>query len=230
MPTPPTGVIEGLDQTMRSTVPICVQTGPQSGFTILEVLVALIIILLGLLGLAGLQARAQQAEVESYQRAQALVVLQDIVDRINANRATAPCFAVTTSSGKPYLGSTGADHVGTVSCTATGTAADAPATQSIDALDAALQGVAEATSAGNVGAMTGARACIALDPGAVAPPTPDTYTVAVAWQGMTDTVAPSVPAGSSTGLANAVACGTNLYGAETKRRVIWTTLSIGRLN
>ena len=39
--------------------------------------------------------RAQQAEVESYQRAQALVLLQDMVDRINANRKTAGCYAFT---------------------------------------------------------------------------------------------------------------------------------------
>ncbi|MDP2155736.1 MAG: type IV pilus modification protein PilV, partial [Sulfuricella sp.] len=58
----------------------------ERGFGMIEVLVSLFILLTGLLGLAGLLARSQQAEMESYQRAQALVLLQDMVARINANR------------------------------------------------------------------------------------------------------------------------------------------------
>ena len=52
----------------------------------IEVLVSLVILLLGLLGLIGLQAKAHNAEIESYQRAQAIVLLQDMFDRMNANR------------------------------------------------------------------------------------------------------------------------------------------------
>ena len=51
-----------------------------SGFTMIEVLVSLLVITFGLLGLAGLQTRMQQAEFESYQRSQALVLLYDMVD------------------------------------------------------------------------------------------------------------------------------------------------------
>src|SRR5512132_1216789 len=70
----------------------------QGGFSLLEVLIAIMIVMVGLLGLAGMQARAQVAEFESYQRAQALVLLYDMMDRINNNRSTASCFAATTSS------------------------------------------------------------------------------------------------------------------------------------
>src|SRR5580765_1687151 len=59
------------------------------GFLMMEVLVALIVVLAALLGLAKLQAKTQQGEMESYQRSQALVLMQDIVDRINANRTDA---------------------------------------------------------------------------------------------------------------------------------------------
>ena len=52
----------------------------------IEVLITFVVLLVGLLGLIGLQARTQQAELESYQRGQALVLLQDMVDRMNANR------------------------------------------------------------------------------------------------------------------------------------------------
>src|SRR5512134_2642451 len=80
------------------------------GFSMIEVLMALLIIVLGLLGLAGLQVRIQQAEFESYQRAQALVLLQDMVDRIhlkrNLNVTSTNCFRFTTNttSGTPFLG------------------------------------------------------------------------------------------------------------------------------
>jgi type IV pilus assembly protein PilV len=59
--------------------------------------------------------------------------------------------------------------------------------------------------------MIGARGCVTFD--AVT----NTYTVAIAWQGIAD-----MP-------ASTVNCANNLYGSETKRRVVWTTLTIGAL-
>src|SRR5574341_613980 len=91
-----------------------IRPGPFSpnarGFSMGEVLMALLIIVLGLLGLAGLQVRIQQAEFESYQRAQALVLLYDIVDRVHSLRIAATCFRFTTdtAAGTPYIG-TGAN-------------------------------------------------------------------------------------------------------------------------
>ena len=67
----------------------------QSGFSMIEVLVTLIILLVGLLGLAGLMVQSQRSEVESYQRVQALILLKDMVGRINANRKVASCYAFT---------------------------------------------------------------------------------------------------------------------------------------
>ena len=65
------------------------------GFILLEVLVAIIILAFGLLGLAGLQERMQAAEMESYQRSQALVLLEDMGARINANRVAAATYDTT---------------------------------------------------------------------------------------------------------------------------------------
>src|SRR5919202_6329509 len=75
-----------------------------SGFTLIEVLISLLILTFGLLGLAGLQGVAQRAEAESYQRAQALVLLQDMVDRINANRKVAGCYAFSPAAGTTLAG------------------------------------------------------------------------------------------------------------------------------
>ncbi len=77
----------------------------QTGLTLVEVLVSVVILLVGLLGLAALMTNSQKAESESYQRAQALLLLQDMVGRINANRAVAACYAITdATAGTPFLG------------------------------------------------------------------------------------------------------------------------------
>jgi type IV pilus assembly protein PilV len=200
----------------------------QAGFTMMEVLVTLVVLLLGLLGLVSLQVRAHQAEMESYQRAQALVLMQDMIDRLNSNRKAASCYAVTTASGAPYLGVADSGHSGAISCTATGTSADAMAVSSVNAWDTALTGASEKDSGGNaIGVMLGARGCIGRDAGANST---FTYTVAVAWQGLANTIAPSVPAASPAGMTAAVACGQGLYGNVARRRVVWTTVTIANLN
>src|SRR3954453_9477866 len=90
----------------------------EAGYLLIEVLITMFILAVGLLGVVGLQARAQQAETDSYQRTQALVLLRDMAARINANHGQA--FDTTTS---PYL-------VPTTAPLGTGTTKDcsAPAT------------------------------------------------------------------------------------------------------
>ena len=53
-------------------------SAPQSqrGTSLVEVLVTMVILAIGLLALAGLQARLHVLQIESYQRAQALILLQ----------------------------------------------------------------------------------------------------------------------------------------------------------
>src|SRR5258706_14532069 len=69
------------------------------GTTMIEVLVSIVIVVIGLLGLAGLQSRASVAEMEAFQRAQALVLLQDMSDRINANRRHAMEYVTAAPLG-----------------------------------------------------------------------------------------------------------------------------------
>lgn len=61
----------------------------QSGFTLLEVLVAIIVISLGLLGLAGLQAATLRNNQIAYYRGMAIQQTYDMADRIRANQAGA---------------------------------------------------------------------------------------------------------------------------------------------
>lgn len=182
-----------------------------AGFSMVEVLVSLVIILLGLLGLLGLQAYAHQAELESYQRAQALILMGDIVDRINTNRGGASCYAITTnaSAGTPFLGAAGTGHYSAATCPDSD--AKTKATSDLSQIDSALQGAAETLSSSPVGAMLGARACVSYDA------TTEEFTVAVAWQGLSPTIIPT---------SN---CAKGLYGQETLRRVVSTTLKLAKL-
>ena len=193
-----------------------------SGFSMIEVLVALMLVVLGLLGLAGMQVRMQQAEFESYQRAQALVLMQDMVDRIQLSRVTAACFRYTTTVvGTPYLG-VSASY--TPACAVSSANDNTQAVNSMTDWSNLLTGAAETKGGTSVGAMVGARGCVnynaaseLLDPTAAAIPGTGIYTVAVAWQGTTETIAPTVN------------CANGLFGPEARRRVVSTQFRLAFL-
>lgn len=218
----------------------------QTGFSMIEVLVALVILMVGLLGLAGLMVQSQRSEVESYQRVQALILLQDMANRINANRKAASCYPFTNNvaTGAPYLGATSTLATPTVTaaaapCTAAAIQAIYPtmptavATASINTTvydmnewHKALLGTSETLSAVKVGAMADARGCVSYDatqelqdPVTLANiPGSGIYTISVAWQGLGDTFANGT-----------YFCGKGQYPAETQRRVIGMTIRIANL-
>ena len=198
----------------------------QAGFNMLEILFSLLIVTTGLLGLAGTQVIAQRAEQESYQRAQAMVLMTDIVDRINTNRKAAICYNITTDAinGTGYLGTTGSGkyNISSYSCPslATNPAAVSRAQLDLQFIDQMVLGTSEKISGNAVGAMLGARTCIGFDTAS------QSYTVAIAWQGTTSTFS---PASWPTGPAVAKNCALNLYGADTQRRVVWTTIIVASL-
>jgi type IV pilus assembly protein PilV len=173
----------------------------QDGTSMIEVLVAIVIVVVGLLGLAGLQSRAALAEMESFQRAQALVLLQDMVDRIGANRKNSMSYVTSTPLGTGNL------------------VADCTGLTGVD-LDKcewnnALLGAAEQQGGGSVGAMIGARGCVENQVATM----PRRFVVAVVWQGLNPTVSPS-----------STACGEGLYGTgDLARRAVTTNLTIGCL-
>jgi type IV pilus assembly protein PilV len=170
------------------------------GVTMLEVLVAIFILTIGLLGTASMQSQMQATQVEAYQRAQAIVLLQDMVDRVNANRKNVDDY-VTTSP----VGTSSQD------CSALTAVADK------DKCDwnNALFGAAELQGTQTLGAMIGARGCITNPVTSM----PREVVVAVAWQGLRPTVAP--------GGTN---CGQNLYGTDDRvRRAMVARITIGCL-
>lgn len=182
----------------------------QQGSSLIEVLVTLVILMLGLLGLVGLMLQSQRSQMESYQRVQALVVLQDMVSRINTNRKAAACYAVTTAAdGSPFLGTGSAL---TPAC-AVGTAEQqARAVQDMTEWHNLLLGSTEKSGTSDVGTMLGARGCVQLVSAGV-------YQVSVVWQGHGKTAAPA-----------GVSCATGRYGDDAQRRAVTVPLQIASLS
>jgi len=190
----------------------------QAGYLMIEVLITMFILAIGLLGVVGLQARAQQAETDSYQRTQALILAQDMADRISANRT-----AAFDTSASPYIVPTTAPlGTGTTkNCTSTPTTADID----LCAWSSALLGAAESiggtcdTSVGSTG--THCAGTLLKARGCITSPSPHTYLIQVVWQGLTPSAAP--PA--------SVACGSGSYGANDDfRRAVTTVVQIGDIN
>ena len=181
----------------------------QSGTSLLEVLITMVVVAFGLLGIAIFQAKAQVGSIEAYQRAQAVLLLEDLQSRINGNSAQADNYVTASALG------TGDTQPSNCSAVAAGSARD------LCEWSASLKGAAEVKAGANIGAMTGARGCVSQVQAR------DTstgvcrqaiYLVSVAWQGMHPTMAP------------ALACGRDAYGADTNRRAISVRVAVGLPN
>ena len=138
-------------------------TASQRGSSMIEVLVTIVLIAFGLLGMAGLQSRIQVSEMEAYQRAQALVLLNDMAARIATNRTVAASYVTVSALG---AGMTQACPSGTT-------------LQQTDSREwcNALQGAAEVTGGNKLGAMIGGRGCVKSLGN-------NEYMITVAWQGL----------------------------------------------
>jgi len=191
----------------------------------IEVLVALLILMVGLLGLAGLQMQGLRSEMESYQRVQALILLQDMIGRINSTRGTnnkpTDCTGLDgvalntcqwgniTNNVSAYV----ADDIGTGAaavCTAlTGQKRDQCEWSN------ALLGTSETKGGTAMGAMVGGRGCIRI---ASQDTRQITMQISVVWQGLGKTFAP---------LNNP--CGEGKYGDPAQRRVVSLTTKIANI-
>lgn len=149
------------------------RAGSQGGASLIEVMVTVVVLVVGLVGLAGLHARLQATEFESYQRAQAVLLVNDMASRMALNRNQAASYV---SGGSVVAGN----------CPSAGS------TQaSVDLRDwcLALEGAAEKSGGSNIGALIGGRGCVQS--------ATDGYMVTVAWQGIVPLSAP--PASVSCG-------------------------------
>ena len=183
------------------TVPsqLLAQRRAQHGAMLLEALIAILICAFGLLGFVGMQARSTATEFESYQRSQALVLVEDMTARINANRANAATYV-----------SAGLIGAGAIADCSLLTGAN------LDLCEWAnlLRGSTETRGGAKVGSMINARGCITRPATST-----DRYIVAIAWQGINQTRAPT----STCGQGNAD------FPTESLRRVVSSALCVGLL-
>jgi len=170
----------------------------QHGITMIEVLVTIVILAFGLLGIAVFQSKASVGSIESYQRAQAVILLDDMSSRVRGNPDNVASYESTNI---------GTGDTQPADCSALG----AGAARDVCEWSNLLKGAAETDSNTKVGAMIGARGCITLLQAAdrtAGVCKPGIVQVAVAWQGLHATQAPSLD------------CGKNQFGDENYRRLI----------
>ena len=181
----------------------------QQGALMIEILVTILIVIIGLMGLMQMQQRLQKSEMESYQRTQAVMLVNDMATRIHTNRSNAASYVTT---GTNYLGAG-------ITCPAsTATVQDVDAAEWCNA----LQGAAETTGGStNVGAMIGGRGCVT---GAGT----GQYMVTVVWQGLTPISAPPLSVTCGKDLYNDVAPGAECIN-DLCRRYVTTMVRIATL-
>jgi type IV pilus assembly protein PilV len=182
----------------------------------IEVLVTIVIVAFGLLGLAGLQARLQTSEMESYQRSQALMLLNDMANRIATNRTNAANYV--TTAGSP-LGA---------GMTCPITTADV-VQRDVNEWCLAVQGAGETAGGAKVGAMIGGKGCVedvSVPASGTSPPV-KAYRVTVAWQGLTPISAPpgAIECGAGSYNSTGTACINDLC-----RRTVTTVVRIATLS
>lgn len=171
--------------------------------TLIEVMVTIFILAVGLLGMAGLQSRLQQSEMEAYQRSQALILLNDMANRVAVNRNEAANYPADNS------------NIGAMTCpTATSTQLQRDTREWC----LALQGAGETSGSSKVGAMIGGRGCVESLGGGE-------YLITVAWQGLTPLTAP--PASVACGV-DSYDDGANCVN-DLCRRVVTTIVRVAAL-
>lgn len=154
----------------------------QRGLSMIEVLVSILILAFGLLGMASLQSKVHTSETEAYQRAQALLALSDMSERISANRDLAASYVSASTIGA------GDSQPASCAGVAAGPARDLCEWSNV------LKGASESVANG-----FGVRGCITQVQAPVSTAgacRPGIYEVTVVWQGMSISAAPSQSCGS----------------------------------
>lgn len=176
------------------------------GVALLEILIAIVVTVFGLLALVAMQLRATKLESESYQRTQAILLVDDMAQRIKANRANVGAYAI---AGNNAVG-------GTVSaCAGTRAAID------ICEWGNLITGSAERDANNNpVGAMMQAKGCVTVTAPAAGASGPTTAVVGLVWRGHVES-----------GSANVLPCAVAGYAAgDTLVRSVSTVVRLGDLD
>jgi type IV pilus assembly protein PilV len=185
-----------------------------AGFAMVEAMVTVVVVAFGLLGVAGLVSRAFVTEVEATQRTQAVMMIQDVISRIEANRTNAAAYVTGDVGVSGYV-----DVAGTPTPVVCNPAAPL-ANRDLCEWGQRLSGTNEQISGQNAGVLVGAIGCIyemdAFN---------RIYAVSIAWEGMSPGAAPIVDNNFAPNN-----CGRDRYGNENRRRVMTMPVRLAVLN
>lgn len=176
------------------------------GIALLEVLVAMLIVAFGILGYVGVQARSTLANLEGYQRSQALILASEMAERIKLNYANATAY-VGNDIGTAAGSGQNCDSLTVI------------AERDVCEWAANLQGATETLSGAKVGALLNARGCITSVPN-ITDPTRSHYQVTVAWQGYRNSEGATAICGK----------GSAPFTDESLRRAVSVVVQIANLN
>ncbi|MBS1212376.1 MAG: putative type fimbrial biosis protein PilV [Proteobacteria bacterium] len=178
----------------------------QSGFSILEVLIAALVFSIGVLGVAALQIKAKQANYEAVQRTQASTLAYELLEkmRMNSAGATSPLISYVTASGTRTLDST-TTLTGVTDCGSASCSPDALALYDVQNFLNGLLGAGEKKGTSNVGGLADPTACLSGPATGVS----GVYTLTIAWRGQAELTN-----------SNASTCGQGKYGTNDKYRRI----------
>lgn len=148
----------------------------QSGFSLIEVMVALVILVIGLIGIFNLHIVAKRASFESFEQTQAAYLANDILNRMKLNQTVLDS----------YVGEYGVLNGDTAptSCDGAGAACSPAEMELWDIYQWRwlFSGGAETNSSGvNVGGLDSTTACITFDN------VNNVISIAIAWKGMQST-------------------------------------------
>lgn len=146
----------------------------QHGFSLFEVLIAVFVLSVGLVGIAGLQVTSKQSNFEAVQRATAVSLAQDIIERMRANPDQLSVYT-NAGAGRALTGTT----MTAVDCSG-GCTPTQLAQYDLYEWEQTLNGITAQNGASNRGGLTLPTACITGPDGGSG-----TYTVAIAWRGLT---------------------------------------------
>jgi type IV pilus assembly protein PilV len=176
------------------------------GFTLIEVLVTFLITSVGLLGLAALQVNVMNDQFEAMQRAQITAMVDDMAAKIRMNPQAAEAGIYTQDLIEGASG-----YYGTLALQPECSAVTAVSRDLCD-WNRTIAGAARMSEGQNLASPLGARGCI--EPGSASGSGETVIRVSIAWQGMTNSVAPSV------------SCGSGQYGSENLRRAVYRDVAV----
>ena len=149
----------------------------------MEVLVAVFVLAVGIVSIAGLQFTAKRSNFEGIQRTTAAMLATDLIERMRANPTELKSYNAD-GGGVTISGAPGAAP--NPDCSAAACTPAQLATFDLWEFHRAIFGVTEQSGGVSVGGLTLPTACI-TGPAPLAGPVsaPGTYTVAIAWRGLT---------------------------------------------